>query len=132
MPQSTDGLGGGFEQWDESMDPITGEGFREWSDALRDVEELLGDPELRWQATEIRNSARDMRSEFKRHSAEPTWSEVEDLIADPLRKLQRTVSEELLRRVADKSAIVPIDRDPVPAQFSGAVQEYFENLGKGQ
>jgi hypothetical protein len=115
-----------------TQNPITGEGFRDWSDRLRDVEELVADPELRWQATEIRQAAREIRAEVKKHAADPRWSEVEDLVASPLRELQRKVSEELIRRAADKTEIVPIDRDPVPSEFSRSVREYFENLGSGR
>ncbi|RMF45443.1 MAG: hypothetical protein D6753_00120 [Planctomycetota bacterium] len=109
--------------------PITGEAFREWSDRLRDVEELVGDPELRWEATQIRQAAREIRREYKKHAADPKWSEVEELVARPLRELKRKVSDELIRRAAEKTEIVPIDRDPVPAEFSSSVEKYYENLG---
>ncbi len=112
--------------------PITGDEFRQWSDRLRDVEELVTDPELRWEATQIRQSARQIRGEFKRHAADPKWSEVEDLVARPLRDLQRKVSEELIRRAAKRTEIVPIDRDPVPAEFSRSVRQYYENLGSAR
>jgi hypothetical protein len=70
--------------------------------------------------------------EFKRHSKEPQWSLVEKMIAQPLRELKRNVSEELLRRSAEKHAPVPIDRDPVPSEFVDAVREYYESLGSGR
>ncbi len=41
----------------EPAGPITGEGFREWSDRMRDVEELLEDPGLRAEAARIRDRA---------------------------------------------------------------------------
>ena len=41
--------------------PIAGEGFREWSDRLREVEEMLDDPELRSEVARIRDRARGMR-----------------------------------------------------------------------
>lgn len=111
---------------------MTGEGFRDWSDRLRDVEELVTDPELRWEATQIRQAAREIRTEIQKHAADPQWTEVEDLVATPLRELQHKVAEELLRRAADRTKIVPIDRDPVPAEFSRSVREYYENLGSGR
>ena len=55
--------------------PITGEGFRQWSDRMRDVEELLDDPELRAEAARIRDRVRGAREEFKRHSKEPDWNQ---------------------------------------------------------
>ena len=112
--------------------PLTGDGFREWSDGLRDVEELVADAELRWQATEIRQAARDLRTEMKRQTAEPQWDVVRELVTTPLRELKRKVADELVRRAADKSQIVPLDRDPVPNEFSRGVRQYFENLGSGQ
>ncbi len=112
--------------------PLTGDDFRDWSDGLRDVEELVEDPELRSQAARVRDRARDVRLEFRRHSKEPQWELVDKLIAEPLRELKRNVSEELLRRSADKHAPVPIDRDPVPAEYTDAVRKYYESLGSGR
>jgi hypothetical protein len=112
--------------------PISGDDFREWSDRLREVEELVTDPELRWRATQIRQAARQLRSEAQRHAEGPKWREVEELVATPLRQLEHQVAQELIRRAAEKTEIVPVDRDPVPAQFRKQVQEYYENLGKGR
>ncbi|MGB7347565.1 MAG: hypothetical protein WBD20_25305 [Pirellulaceae bacterium] len=126
---------GGLSQFaadSQSAQPLTGEGFRDWSDRLRDVEEMVDDPELRSRAARIRDRAKDVRLEFKRHSKEPQWGLVEELIAQPLRELHRDVQEELIRRSAEKNALVPIDRDPVPEEFSEAVQKYYESLGTGK
>ncbi|MDA7874717.1 hypothetical protein N9B17_06060, partial [Rhodopirellula sp.] len=103
-----------------------------WSDRLRDVEEMVDSPELRSEAARIRDRARDVRLEFRRNSKEPQWDLVEKMIAEPLRELKRSVSEELLRRSAEKNAPVPIDRDPVPVEFTDAVQKYYESLGSGR
>ena len=111
--------------------PLTGDGFQDWSDRLRDVEEMVDDPELRSQAARIRDRAREVRLDFRRHSQEPQWSTVEKMIAEPLRELKRDVAEELVRRSAEKHAPVPIDRDPVPAEFTEAVRQYYESLGSG-
>lgn len=112
--------------------PITGEGYREWSDRLRDVEQMIDDPRLRSEANRIRERARETRSEFRRNSKQPQWDGIEEQIAKPLRELTRSVAEELLRRSADRHAIVPIDRDPVPERYSEAVRRYYERLGSGQ
>ena len=117
---------------DLASDPLTGDGFIEWSDRLRDVEEMVDSPELRSEAARIRDRARDVRLEFRRNSKEPQWDLVEKMIAEPLRELKRSVSEELLRRSAEKNAPVPIDRDPVPVEFTDAVQKYYESLGSGR
>lgn len=109
--------------------PITGDGFREFSDGLRQVEEMLDDAELRSRAAQIRDRARELRREVTRRSREPQWSELEELLAKPLRELRMEVRAELLRRAAERNEIVPMDRDPVPEQFSEAVRRYYELLG---
>lgn len=114
------------------VSPITGGGFREFSDGLRDVEEMVGDPALRSEAAAIRDRAREMRQELRRHSEQPQWELVESMIAKPLRELKMRVSEELMKKSSERSATVPIDRDPVPDQFSGAVKRYYESLGSGR
>jgi hypothetical protein len=111
---------------------LTGDGFREWSDRLRDVEEMVGDPQLRSEAARIRDRARDVRIDLRRHSKEPNWRMVDEMIAKPLRELKRDVQEELIRRSAEKHARVPLDRDPVPPIFSDAVRRYYESLGSGR
>ena len=111
--------------------PITGEGFRQWSDRMRDVEELLDDPQLRAEAARIRDRARGAREEFKRHSKVPDPMELKTLVADPIRELRDRVAEEVRRRESPDS-LVPIDRDPVPAQFTEGVRRYYERLGTGR
>jgi hypothetical protein len=112
-------------------DPLTGEGFRDWTDRLRDVEEMVGDPRLRAEAARIRDRATAARAEFKRHSKEPNWDLVQEFIGRPLVELRKAVSEELMRRES-KDALVPIDREPVPPEFTEQVRRYYERLGSGQ
>ena len=111
--------------------PITGEGFRQWSDRLRDVEQLLDDPQLRAEAARIRDQARGAREDFKRHAKEPDPKQLKTLVADPIRELRDRVAEEVRRRESPDS-LVPIDRDPVPSQFTEGVRRYYERLGSGR
>lgn len=111
---------------------MSGDGFRDWSDRLRDVEEMVDDPELRSRAARIRDRAGEVRRDLRRNSQQPQWPLVEELVATPLRELKRSVAEELMRRSADKHAKVPIDRDPVPTKYADAVRQYYENLGGGR
>ncbi len=111
--------------------PIGGDDFVEWSDRLRDVEEMLDDPDLRAEAARIRDRAKGFRIDLKRHSKEPSWDLVELQVAKPLAELRDRVIEELLRRSGDDRA-VPLDRDPVPARFSEQVRRYYEQLGSGE
>ncbi len=134
---SSDGPGSGMIQQLNGgpvtgASPLTGNGFREWSDGLRDVEELVSDPVLRSEAAAIRDRAREMRIELRRHAQQPQWELVESMLAKPLRELKMRVSEELMKKSSEQSATVPMDRDPVPDQFSGAVKRYYENLGSGR
>jgi len=111
--------------------PITGEGFRQWSDRMRDVEDLLQDPQLRSDAARIRDRVRGAREEFKRHSVAPAPQRLKALVADPIRELRDRVAEEVRRRESPDS-LVPIDRDPVPPQYAEGVRRYYERLGSGR
>ena len=112
------------------MKPLTGDDFRKWSDKLRDVEEMVEDPKLRDDVARVRDRARSMRVEFKRHSKEPNWDLVRDTILQPLVELQQRLAEEIARRESS-DALVPIDREPVQDRFSDLVEKYYKRLGQG-
>lgn len=120
--------GGGAEV---NAGPIRGENFVEWSDRLRNVEEMLDEPKLRNEVARVRELAQGMRAEFKRHSLEPKWDVVKSKISAPLAELRDRVSEELARR-GSKDALVPIDRDPVPPKYTEHVRRYYEELGRSR
>ncbi|UCG58661.1 MAG: hypothetical protein JSU70_03935, partial [Phycisphaerales bacterium] len=108
--------------------PLTGDDYTQWSDRLRDVEEILSEQDLRDEAARVRERARATRAEFKRHGKEPQWDLVRQQIMDPLVELREHVSDKLAQLQSDE-ALVRIDRDPVPDRFSELVRRYFENLG---
>jgi hypothetical protein len=110
--------------------PITGDDFRNWADRLRNVEEALGDDELRSDAARIRDRATDVRRQF-REGATPDWNKLQDMVAEPLNELSRRIAEEIRRRESPDS-LVPIDRDPVPPDFAESVRRYYERLGSGE
>jgi hypothetical protein len=122
---------GGPEEVARELSPLTGEDFRDWSDRLRDAEEMIDDPELRAEAARIRERARGIRQEVRRHSKEPEWDLVRMTIVKPLEELRQQVIEEVERR-SSKDSLVPIDRDPVPPEYSEAVRRYYERLGSGR
>ena len=126
---SANGVNSLTDIMERSAAPITGNNFNEWSDALRDVEESVRDPEMRGVASGIRQAAREMHRDYVRHSKEPQWDLVRELVAKPLAQLQETVQAELLRKSADRNAVVPIDRDPVPTVYEQQLRRYYENLG---
>ena len=111
--------------------PITGEDFRKWSDRLRDVEEMIADPDLRADAARIRDQAKAIRRDLKRHSPEPDWDKIKLKLAQPLAELQSRVTQEILRR-DPKNTLVPLNREPVPARYENAVRKYYETLGTGK
>ncbi|MCH7556543.1 MAG: hypothetical protein IIB56_03700 [Planctomycetes bacterium] len=117
-------------QWDriDPNGPFTGRDFRQWSDRLRDVEEMLTERELRDEAARVRDRARSIRAEFMRHGKEPQWDLVQQQITNPLTELRKHLSDKLAQLQSD-DALVPIDRDPVPSRFAELVRRYYENLG---
>lgn len=92
---------------------------------------MIEDPRLRERVAQVRDRARSMRAEYKRHSKEPNWDLVRDLVADPLTELADEIGDELARKQSPDK-LVPIDRDPVPAEFTELVREYYEKLGSGE
>jgi hypothetical protein len=130
---SMSGGGGGLEggaRFDQRA-PLTGDGFVDWSDRLRNVEEMLDAPDLRREVAEIREAAKAMRSEFKRNETIPKWDLVKMQISKPLAELRSRLNDELARRESRES-LVPIDRDPVPVKYSDRVRRYYEELGRSR
>lgn len=129
--------GGGGERWGGGFGgytggyrdgPLTGEQFTRWNERLRDVEELLEEPDLRNAVAAARERARLMRSEL-RNLKKPDWTVVKLQILQPLVEVRSRVAEELARRDS-KDSLAPIDRDPVPNRFAESVRRYYEELGK--
>ena len=126
-------LGGGREDTTPNSGkngarPLTGSEFTEWSDQLRDVEEMLDDPELRNRVAQVRDRAKSMRAEYKRHGEEPKWDLVKSQLLNEMQLLELRITQELAKRESDR-AMVPIDREPVPEEFDSLVQRYYELLG---
>ena len=131
-PRENTRLGGGFNpNYNQDFAPITGDDFRQWSDRLRDVEEMIADPDLRAEAARIRDEAKAIRKDLKRHSPEPDWDKIKLKLAQPLAELQSRVTQEILRR-DPKNELVPLNREPVPTRYENAVRKYYEKLGTGQ
>ena len=111
--------------------PLTGDEFRDWSNRLREVEEILDDPELRNQVAQVRDRARSIRAEFRRHGTEPQWDLVKSQLLDEMAALQQRLTQELSKLDSDRS-MVPIDREPVPEEFDELVRRYYELLGQSR
>jgi len=107
--------------------PLTNQDYRDWSSRLGDIQEMLDQPEQRNEIARIRDAARGLRVEFKRHGKIPHWNLVQRKITNPLTELRNRISDELALLQKD-DAVVPIDRDPVPSRFSNVVRVYYESL----
>ncbi|MBB5035808.1 hypothetical protein [Prosthecobacter dejongeii] len=135
-PQATgaDRSGGAFffdetaEQTDRS--PLTGSGYQEWADRLRNVEELLTQPQLRNEAAKVLDNARALRIDHERNNLAPQSDHLGMCITQPLVELRNRVAEELARR-DPANPTVPVDRDPVPPAFRDLVKRYYQELGHG-
>ena len=108
--------------------PLTGLDFRDWEDRLREVEEVIEIPELRNQVSEVRQSARDIRRENKENGKPPKWDMVDMKILRPMTEINKRLEEELSLR-QPKRELIPVDHEPVPAQYSELVRRYYERLG---
>ncbi len=110
---------------------FTGNGYEQWSDRLRNVEELLDNSELRNEAAKVQDRARALRIEFKRSNEAPQVSQLSARITQPLIELRDRVVEELSKKDAGKN-LAPVDRDPVPAEYRDLVKRYYQELGAGK
>ena len=109
--------------------PITGGGDN-WSDQLRDVEEMVEVPGVAERVSKARDQIRSLNKEFKRHSKKPQWDLVQSGVLNPIEEARARILEELARR-DDQPSLAPIDRDPAPSRFIDAVKRYTEQLGRG-
>lgn len=122
-----------FDDASEEQDRgvFTGTGYEQWADRLRNVEELLNNPELRNDAAKIFDRAREMRIGIKRSNEAPQAAYLNQRITQPLMELRDRVVEELSKRDAGKN-LAPVDRDPVPPEFRELVKRYYQELGAGR
>ena len=108
--------------------PITGSQYADWSERLRDVQEMLDEPEWRNQVARVRDRAQSLRMDFKRLGTLPEWTSIQSGIVQPLAEVRSRINDELARR-ASRDSLVPLDRDPVPNRYSELVRRYYEQLG---
>ena len=111
--------------------PLTGGNFSDFNERLRDVESMVSDPKLQTEVAKVRERARSLRADFKRHSQTPNWDLVRTSVHEPMIELQRQLSEEIARRERPDS-LVPVDRDPVPTAYQSLVKGYYERLSSGK
>jgi hypothetical protein len=115
----------------EYRGPITGDNFRDWSSGMREVEDMLDDPELSAEVARIRDRTEAARVDYVRHSQTPDWEQLQNMVAEPLAELRRRIADEI-RRKESPDSLVPIDRDVAPPEFAEEVRLYYQRLGSGE
>jgi hypothetical protein len=108
--------------------PITGNNYAAWSQQLRDVESVLDSPDLRNQLATVRDRVGAFRAEYRNARRIPSAETVREQLLLPLSQVQVGVREELARQ-ENSASLVPLDRDPVPGNYSELVRQYYEKLG---
>jgi hypothetical protein len=128
LRQLAEQLGAGNRGGSAGENPLTGEGFLDWSDRLLDVEQALDPADLRNQLAAVRERAGSLRAEYRRQGVAPADEIVSQQILTPMTRIRAWLQEELARR-EDAHSRVPLDRDPVPDNYSELVRKYYETLG---
>lgn len=111
--------------------PITGGDFNQFNERLRDIESMVSDPQMQAEVQKVRDRARSVRAEFKRHTNSPNWDLVRTSVHEPMMELQQRLADEIAKRESPDS-LVPVDRDPVPTRYRDLVRNYYEKLGAGK
>ena len=123
---------GGGETTGESgpANPISGDGWQQWADRLRNVEDALNRPELRNQAAQVLDEARRMRIDSKRNDEPPQVDHLKLRVVKPLVELRDRITEEIAQRDTKRPQF-QLDASPVPERYRELVRRYAEQLGAG-
>src|SRR6185437_970277 len=108
--------------------PLTGARYLDWADRLRDVEQALDSPDLRYQLATVRERASALRQQYRQFHRRPDEQVVREQIIEPMTQVRVWVEQELARQ-QNANSLVPLDRDPVPDNYSELVRKYYEKLG---
>jgi hypothetical protein len=111
--------------------PITGNEFVDWTDRMRDVEQVVDSAELRNRLAAVRERVAAYRSDFRKRGQKPDADKLRSTVLDPMTEV-RTRLQEDLARLANANSLVPLDHDPVPENYADMVRKYYEKLGGGQ
>jgi hypothetical protein len=123
-------LGKAGEETDKSG-PISGSSYMDWSDQLRDVEQVVDSGDIRNQLATVRERVGAYRRNFRQTGRMPPGSDLRDQVLGPLALARDWVAQELARAQNDHG-VVPLDRDPVEDKYSDMVRKYYEKLGSSQ
>lgn len=112
----------------ESGGPITGNNYGNWAERLRDVEQVVDPADLRNQLATVRERASILRAEYRERGRIPDAGVVREQVLAPLTQVRGWLQEELARK-EKPDRLVPLDRDPVPDNYTELVRKYYEKLG---
>jgi hypothetical protein len=115
----------------EPEGPIAGADYEQWSDRLRNVENMVEQDDLRNELAKVLDDARAMRIEFRRNNSPPQARSIDQRITMPLVEIRDRVAEELAK-LDKENPLAPIDRDPVPREYRDLVKRYYQELGSGR
>ena len=102
-----------------------------FTDQLRDVQTVLDPADLRNQLATVRERLAGYRAEYRDRGQVPSEATVREQILVPLTQVRVWLQEEAARQ-ENASSLVPLDRDPVPENYSDLVRTYYEKLGSAQ
>ncbi len=122
LVQQGGGAGGG-------IGPILGDGFANWADRMRDVEQVVDSLELRNRLATVREHAAALRAEYRLHGSKPPAAAVRVQVLDPMAEVRRQLQEDLAR-LENARSLVPLDHDPVPDNYSELVRKYYREIGR--
>jgi hypothetical protein len=125
------GGGGGGRGGLGNNGPITGSEFVNWSDRMREVEQVVDAPDLRNQLAGVRERVAAFRAEYRQRGQKPNADTLRAQVLAPMAEVRARVQEDLAR-LANVKSLVPLDHDPVPENYSEMVRKYYEKLGGGQ
>jgi hypothetical protein len=111
--------------------PLTGGDYVNWADRMRDVEQVLDSPDLRYQLATVRERASALRAQYRQAGRIPDDKVVRDQLIMPMTQVRVWLQEEIARQ-QNANSLVPLDRDPVPDNYSELVRKYYEKLGSAQ
>ena len=122
---------GGLTAGGENGGPLTGGDYVNWADRMRDVEQVLDSPDLRYQLATVRERASALRAQYRQNGRIPDDKVVRDDLIMPMTQVRVWLQEEIARQ-QNANSLVPLDRDPVPDNYSELVRKYYEKLGSAQ
>ena len=99
-----------------------------WSGRLRDVEQVLDPQDLRNELATVRERIAVMRADYLERGRLPEGDVVRSQILAPMTQVRVWLQQELSRQ-ENAGSLVPLDRDPVPDNYSELVRKYYEKLG---